>query len=135
MSPAASQPTAGDTSCAVCGRPLRPDAQADCYSCGQYFHLGLTANSDVEDCGQVWLDDEVLALQFACNSCLEAQSDAAPGSDADDERRQTFNRVCESGFVRRATNNTYQTLTLCGEARPERTVRGLVSCTCVSWNV
>ena len=79
MSQAANQPTADEALCAVCGRPLRPDAQADCYSCGQYFHLGLTANSDVEDCGQVWLDDEVLALQFACNRCLEAQTDAAPG--------------------------------------------------------
>ena len=85
MSQAASQPAADISSCAVCGHPLRPDAQADCYSCGQYFHLGLTANSDVEDCGQVWLDDEVLALQFACNRCLEAQTDAAPGGDAEDE--------------------------------------------------
>ena len=85
MSQAASQPTTDEPSCAVCARPLRPDAQADCYSCGQYFHLGLTADSDVEDCGQVWLDDEVLALQFTCNSCLEAQSDAAPGGDADDD--------------------------------------------------
>lgn len=85
MSQAASRPTTDEPSCAVCGGPLHPDAQADCYSCGQYFHLGLTANSDVEDCGQVWLDDEVLALQFACNSCLEAQSGAAPGSDADDD--------------------------------------------------
>ena len=85
MSQAASQPTADEPSCAVCGRPLRPDAQADCYSCGQYFHLGLTANSDVEDCGQVWLDDEVLALQFACNRCLEAQNDATPSDAAEDE--------------------------------------------------
>lgn len=85
MSQAASQPTADGLPCAVCARPLCPDAQADCYSCGQYFHLGLTANSDVEDCGQVWLDDEVLALQFACNSCLEAQSGAAPSNDAEDD--------------------------------------------------
>ena len=57
-------------SCVVCGGPLRPDAQADCYSCGQFFHLALTATAGVEDCGQVWIDDEVMALQFACNGCL-----------------------------------------------------------------
>lgn len=57
-------------SCVVCGEPLRPDAQADCYSCGQFFHLALTTTAGVEDCGQVWIDDEVMALQFACNGCL-----------------------------------------------------------------
>ena len=36
--------------------------------------------------------------------------------------------MCKSGFVRRATYNMHQTLTvtLCSEARPERTVRDLV---------
>ena len=61
--------------CVVCAAPLQADAQADCYRCGGYFHLALTANSEVEDCGQVWLDDEVLALQFACSRCLEEQID------------------------------------------------------------
>ena len=74
---------AGDAAaCAVCDEPLRPDAQADCYSCGRFFHLGLTADSDVADCGQVWIDDEVLALQFACNRCIDAQT----GASAQDEQ-------------------------------------------------
>lgn len=59
--------------CVVCDGPLRVDAQADCYSCGRFFHLGLTADSEVDDCGQVWIDDEVLALQFACNRCIAEQ--------------------------------------------------------------
>ena len=70
--------SAGDAAaCAVCDEPLRADAQADCYSCGRFFHLGLTADSDVADCGQVWIDDEVLALQFACNRCIDAQTGAS----------------------------------------------------------
>ena len=74
---------AGDAAaCAVCDAPLRSDAQADCYSCGRFFHLGLTADSDVADCGQVWIDDEVLALQFACNRCIDAQT----GASAQDEQ-------------------------------------------------
>ena len=74
---------AGDAAaCAVCDEPLRADAQADCYSCGRFFHLGLTADSDVADCGQVWIDDEVLALQFACNRCIDAQT----GAGAQDEQ-------------------------------------------------
>lgn len=67
--------SAGDAAaCTVCDEPLRADAQADCYSCGRFFHLGLTADSDIADCGQVWIDDEVLALQFACNRCIDAQT-------------------------------------------------------------
>ena len=61
------------SACVVCAAPLQADAQADCYRCGGYFHLALTTSSEVEDCGQVWLDDEVLALQFACSRCLEEQ--------------------------------------------------------------
>ena len=70
-------PAAGNepeaSGCVVCAAPLQADAQADCYRCGGYFHLALTTSSEVEDCGQVWLDDEVLALQFACSRCLEEQ--------------------------------------------------------------
>ncbi len=65
------QPTAGEAACSVCGEPLQPQAQADCYSCGRLFHLGLTTSAEVDDCGQVWIDDQVLALQFACNRCLD----------------------------------------------------------------
>ena len=65
--------------CAVCGGPLTRNASADCYMCGQLFHLGLTTDSVVDDCGQVWLDDEAMALQFACNSCLEQQRAEAEG--------------------------------------------------------
>ena len=68
-SPAADGPSA--SACVVCAAPLQTDAQADCYRCGGYFHLALTTNSSVEDCGQVWIDDEVMALQFACNGCLD----------------------------------------------------------------
>ena len=71
--------------CAVCGGPLTRNASADCYMCGQLFHLGLTTDSVVDDCGQVWLDDEVMALQFACNSCLEAQRLEAEGPGPEPE--------------------------------------------------
>ena len=77
LSATMTQPTAEQTSCGVCGDPLQADAQADCYSCGQLFHLALTSNSEVDDCGQVWIDDEVMALQFACNRCLAEPAGAA----------------------------------------------------------
>lgn len=87
------KPAAEAASCVVCGELLRPDAQADCYSCGQFFHLALTATAGVEDCGQVWIDDEVMALQFACNGCLEetggaSEEPAAGGADGERSRVQ-----------------------------------------------
>ena len=83
-------------SCVVCGEPLRADGQADCYSCGQFFHLALTATAGVEDCGQVWIDDEVMALQFACNGCLgeKGAADEQPaGGDADGNMGGEHSRV------------------------------------------
>ena len=79
------QPAETLSPCAVCGGPLTRNASADCYMCGQLFHLGLTTDSVVDDCGQVWLDDEAMALQFACNSCLEQQRAEVEGPVAEPE--------------------------------------------------
>jgi len=66
--------TADDTwPCSVCGDPAAPDARSDCYRCGAYFHLRLTTTASGPDCGDVWIDDEVMALQFACRNCLNEQ--------------------------------------------------------------
>jgi len=59
--------------CVVCDEPAAPEARSDCYRCGAYFHLRLTTTATGPDCGDVWIDDEVMALQFACHSCLAEQ--------------------------------------------------------------
>ena len=65
--------------CSVCGEPARPDGRSDCYRCGEYFHLRLTTTATGPDCGDVWIDDEVMALQFACRNCLNEQmGESAP---------------------------------------------------------
>lgn len=65
--------------CVVCGAPAAPEARSDCYRCGEYFHLRLTTTATGPDCGDVWIDDEVMALQFACHNCLaEQRGEAAP---------------------------------------------------------
>jgi hypothetical protein len=60
--------------CSVCGEPTTPDSRSDCYRCGEYFHLRLTTTATGPDCGDVWIDDEVMALQFACRTCLAEQA-------------------------------------------------------------
>ncbi|MCY3567173.1 MAG: hypothetical protein OXH38_00990 [Chloroflexi bacterium] len=59
--------------CVVCDQPAAPEARSDCYRCGEYFHLRLTTTATGPDCGDVWIDDEVMALQFACHNCLAEQ--------------------------------------------------------------
>lgn len=68
--------------CNVCGEPAGPEARSDCYRCGEYFHLRLTTTATGPDCGDVWIDDEVMALQFACRNCLAEQAgESAPEVD------------------------------------------------------
>ncbi|MDE2967461.1 MAG: hypothetical protein OXS30_08270 [Chloroflexota bacterium] len=67
--------------CSVCGEPATPDARSDCYRCGEYFHLRLTTTATGRDCGDVWIDDEVMALQFACRTCLDEQMGEPPPDD------------------------------------------------------
>ena len=108
------QPAETLSPCAVCGGPLTRNASADCYMCGQLFHLGLTTDSVVDDCGQVWLDDEAMALQFACNSCLEQQRVEAEGPVAEPEPQAAPNppspispaNVVRSGRSRVAARET-----------------------------
>ncbi len=68
--------------CVVCSEPAAPEARSDCYRCGEYFHLRLTTTATGPDCGDVWIDDEVMALQFACHGCLaEQRGESLPASD------------------------------------------------------
>ena len=64
----------GTWPCVVCGEAAGPEARSDCYRCGEYFHLRLTTTATGPDCGDVWIDDEVMALQFACRNCLAEQA-------------------------------------------------------------
>lgn len=69
--------------CQICDEPLGEHETADCYLCGKLFHLQMLQTADGPDCGDVWIDDEVLALQFACSNCLEAHAAGqAPSPEA-----------------------------------------------------
>lgn len=66
--------------CHLCDQPMGEHETADCYLCGKLFHLQMIETADGPDCGDVWIDDEVLALQFACQNCIEAHAGGAPAS-------------------------------------------------------
>ena len=94
--------------CVVCGEPAGPEARSDCYRCGEYFHLRLTTTATGPDCGDVWIDDEVMALQFACRTCLAeqageevAESDDPPSVESPTEPRKPRARKASGGATAR----------------------------------
>ena len=56
--------------CHVCGDPLTDSNSAVCNTCGNPFHLRLLNDAEGRDCGDVWINDQYLSLEFACFTCL-----------------------------------------------------------------
>ena len=63
--------------CVVCGKAAAIAMSAECNWCDGRYHLNQRNDVEGQDCGQVWIDEQFLALQFACNNCLAAE-DATP---------------------------------------------------------
>jgi hypothetical protein len=56
--------------CYVCHDPLANDNSATCNTCGNAFHLRLRNDAEGRDCGDVWINEQFLSLEFACFTCL-----------------------------------------------------------------
>lgn len=65
-------------SCHVCGDPASEADSSVCVRCDERFHLRLRNDSDGKDCGEVWINEEFLSLEFACSPCLGVPPDGAP---------------------------------------------------------
>ena len=63
--------------CVVCREEADDRTTSVCHSCGERYHLNERNDSEGKDCGQVWIDEQFLALRFACQRCL-SQSEGAP---------------------------------------------------------
>ena len=71
--------------CVVCNVQAEAAMTAECNWCDRRFHLNQRNDVEAPDCGQVWIDEQYLALQFACNICLigtdrALMSPEAPGT-------------------------------------------------------
>lgn len=64
--------------CVVCAEPVTFAMSAECNWCDARYHLNQRNDVDAKDCGAVWIDEQFLALQFACNNCLAANRLAPP---------------------------------------------------------
>jgi len=45
---------------------------AVCQGCNRRYHLVLRQDEEGKDCGDVWVNEAFMSLQFACFNCLRA---------------------------------------------------------------
>lgn len=96
-----------DAICSVCREPVESGASALCSECGEPYHLVLTNDAEGKNCGEVWLNEEFLALEFGCTRCLAAlRADPSAAPDASvppaTEAASGDESPSESGRVRHA---------------------------------
>jgi hypothetical protein len=60
----------GAMTCHVCGEPLGNREPSVCGRCDRQFHLRHRDDEPGTDCGEVWISDQHLALEYACLVCL-----------------------------------------------------------------
>lgn len=63
--------------CIVCTLPVTTEREAWCMECGKPYHLNQRQDVEAEECGMVWINEEHLALEFACHTCLNPLPPAA----------------------------------------------------------
>jgi len=63
--------------CHVCGEPLGEET-AVCNNCERSFHLREREGSEAGDCGEVWINEQFLTMEFACNACLGRSGGVEP---------------------------------------------------------
>ena len=76
----ATEPQAGTVVCIVCREEAALVATAECNWCDQRFHLNQRNDVEAQDCGDVWIDEQYLALQFACAGCLAGDAAGSRGA-------------------------------------------------------
>jgi hypothetical protein len=64
--------------CHVCGETLAGELTY-CNNCDRPFHLRQREGSEERDCGEVWINEQYMALEYACDVCLGKQSAAGQG--------------------------------------------------------
>jgi hypothetical protein len=64
--------------CAVCGEPGDEKTTSVCNLCSEPFHLNQRNDQPGKDCGAVWINEQFLSLEFACQTCLDGDEPTPP---------------------------------------------------------
>lgn len=62
--------------CHVCDGPLTDREPSVCSKCDRPFHLRHRDDEPGSDCGEVWVSEQHLALEYACLVCLGRAGEA-----------------------------------------------------------
>ena len=95
--------------------------EAYCGVCGNLYHLNSRADLPGEDCGQVWINEEHLGLEFACNSCLNPTPDE-PGQGALDDVLDLAEAAAAAGLAEAVLERAAQL----GHIKHRRTSSGVL---------
>lgn len=80
--------------CCVCGEPVDQTNSSICNGCGRPYHLNQRSDQPGKDCGEVWINDQYLALEFGCFLCLRGEAPAAAAqATAPAQRRRLRKRL------------------------------------------
>lgn len=109
--------TSAKSLCSVCGEAMEQHTEATCDNCGQLYHLNQRTDLPGKDCGQVWINEDHLALEFACNKCLNP----APAPASLDEVLDVSEVAALTGLSEAALRTAADT----GELRHRRTGSGV----------
>ncbi len=64
--------------CAICDEETDDQTSSVCNSCGDRFHLNPRNDQPGKDCGTVWINEQYMALEFACQRCADGDSPPTP---------------------------------------------------------
>ena len=64
--------------CTVCNELGDEKSTSVCHSCGEPFHLNPRNDAPGKDCGAVWINEQFLSLEFACQRCLDQDQPPPP---------------------------------------------------------
>lgn len=64
--------------CVVCVESVRASMSSECSWCNGRYHLNQRNDVVAKDCGRVWIDEQYMALQFACDNCLNPSEERPP---------------------------------------------------------
>ena len=78
--------------CTVCNEEVDEKTSSVCNSCGERFHLNPRNDRPGKDCGTVWINEQYLALEFACQRCVDRDPAPPPAPEARVIRPRTERR-------------------------------------------
>src|SRR3954470_10533814 len=67
--------------CSVCSESTEAHTLAHCDICTKPYHLNQRQDLPGKDCGDVWISEESLSLEFGCFTCLHTPVDAGALDD------------------------------------------------------